>query len=161
MAMVVGRCSPSLVLLGALTVLSVGCGARMVPATPSYEADVRPIFLARCVRCHGAGGTLNADLGNVPPPPPGPYLDHFEDRDCAPAQDGGARPDTCQLGAFSTSSIIGEVILASAGSLRMPLSPAPPLDDWQTAVIERWVMDPICSSAPVPDPTICPPGTGP
>jgi hypothetical protein len=137
-----------------------------VPAVPSYESDVRPIFLARCVRCHGAGGMENGDLApdgallTAAPPALGPYLDHYEDQNCTPATDGGARPDSCKLGAFSLSSVIGEIVEPSSPT-RMPPPPAPSLDDWQIAVVERWVKNPICSNRPNPDPTICPAGAGP
>ncbi|HVZ72308.1 MAG TPA: hypothetical protein VHJ20_08030 [Polyangia bacterium] len=38
-----------------------GCGENPVPEMITYEKDVGPLLNARCVRCHGAGGTLNKD----------------------------------------------------------------------------------------------------
>ena len=37
------------------------------PSQPAYDSDVRPILMAHCVRCHGAGDALN-----VPTEPTGP-----------------------------------------------------------------------------------------
>ena len=31
------------------------------PARPTYKNDIAPLMEAHCIRCHGAGGTLNAD----------------------------------------------------------------------------------------------------
>jgi hypothetical protein len=150
----------------ALAVLLSACRPA-VPGAPSYEADVRPIFMSTCVRCHGAGGTLNGDrgpdggfVGLGPPSPPGPYLDHYEDRDCA-LDDAGARPADCKLGALSTSALDQELIHLSDPMVLMPPAPAPALDDWQMAVVDLWVKTPICSRDPNPDPSICPPGVGP
>ena len=51
-----------LVLTAALA-LPLGACNPDVPATPTYDRDVQPILTAHCVRCHGAGGTLNAIPG--------------------------------------------------------------------------------------------------
>jgi mono/diheme cytochrome c family protein len=48
------------VLAGAAVVGGAGCG-NPVPDRPSYERDIKPLMEAHCIRCHGAGGTLNAD----------------------------------------------------------------------------------------------------
>ncbi|HEY2731157.1 MAG TPA: hypothetical protein VGK52_14540 [Polyangia bacterium] len=39
---------------------AAGC-LNSVPERPSYERDIKPLMEAHCIRCHGAGGTLNAD----------------------------------------------------------------------------------------------------
>ena len=48
-------------ILAATATLTAGCGTEPVPDTPSFAVDVAPIMHARCVRCHGGGGTLNID----------------------------------------------------------------------------------------------------
>ncbi|HEV3031119.1 MAG TPA: hypothetical protein VG319_05715 [Polyangia bacterium] len=47
-------------LAGAAVGGGAGCG-NAVPDRPSYERDIKPLMEAHCIRCHGAGGTLNAD----------------------------------------------------------------------------------------------------
>src|SRR5437764_1467964 len=73
-----------------------------VPQTPTFALDVKPIFAAHCVRCHGAGGTLNADprAPDKNAPPDG-YLDRYADKsDCTPDAAGDV-PPTCERGALS------------------------------------------------------------
>jgi hypothetical protein len=48
------------VLAGAAVVGAAGCG-NPIPDRPSYERDIVPLMEAHCIRCHGAGGTLNTD----------------------------------------------------------------------------------------------------
>jgi hypothetical protein len=43
----------------------------------SRAADVRPIFEWSCVRCHGAGGTLNADPRAIEDAPPKSNFDQM------------------------------------------------------------------------------------
>ena len=50
-----------LALVVGVTTLAAGCGEEEVRAFHSYEKDIRPLMLARCVRCHGGGGTFNTD----------------------------------------------------------------------------------------------------
>jgi len=64
-------------LAGALLAGAAGCG-NDAPLFPTYSVDVKPILEAHCIRCHGAGGTLNADP-NMPrltmfPNAPGPNM---------------------------------------------------------------------------------------
>jgi len=113
-----------------------------IPANPTFEVDVEPIFLAHCVRCHGAGGTLNHDPralnGYATDMPNLTHLDFYADRgDCTPDATG-AVPASCERGAkYSVATI--EIYIHLKSSLRMPLAPAPGLDDWELKVIDRWV----------------------
>ncbi len=38
-----------------------GCGEEPIPDVVSYARDIKPLMEARCIRCHGAGGTENKD----------------------------------------------------------------------------------------------------
>lgn len=135
----------------ALGSLACGCGPP-VPATPSYAADVRPIFLSHCVRCHGAGpdgGMLNkpteptgpdaAPLASDPNPVINCYLNQYDTINCAPV-DGG-QPANCHYGAHfwaTTQATLLKVKLH--GSVEpMPPPPAPKLDDWEMKVVDAWI----------------------
>jgi hypothetical protein len=105
--------------------------------------DVLPIFEAHCVRCHGAGGSLNADFrGLEMAPPPNGFLNQYDDVvDCTPDAMGN-RPLTCVAGARTEAE--NDNIHAFTHGLippRMPLSPAAPLDAWELAVIDNWVAE--------------------
>jgi hypothetical protein len=144
---------PTGVLLLPLFALLSSCGPA-VPSAPTYEADVRPIFLARCVRCHSTGGP-GPDGGQAARSAVSPYLDHYEDQNCA----NGSLPSDCQRGALSTVMIIAQVIHSSDPTTTMPPPPSS-LDGWQISVLDRWTKNPICSNAPNPDPAVCPPDAG-
>jgi hypothetical protein len=40
-----------------------GCGEEPIPVNVSYATDIKPLMEARCIRCHGGGGTLNKEPG--------------------------------------------------------------------------------------------------
>jgi hypothetical protein len=161
------------VLFGAalgLGALATGCSAP-TPASPTYEADVRPIFMAHCVRCHGGGGTLNVtyvpsgpDAALLPATESAPtngFLNQFYDSgDCTPT-DAGALPVSCHRGAQSEATD-GNLHIYLHSAILMPPPPAPVLDDWELKVVDAWVAvkPPVCSKSPTPDPTICPPDGG-
>jgi len=138
--------------------LVVGCGPP-VPAEPAYDTDVRPIFMSHCIRCHGAGpdgGTINtatqptgpdaAALASDPTSTTPYWLNVYT----APGRAGALASTT----GGTKSTLYGKI---HGGVLPMPPPPAPLLDDWALKVLDAWVLNPICSRSPNPDPAICPP----
>jgi hypothetical protein len=139
--------------------LVVGCGPP-VPAEPAYDTDVRPIFMAHCIRCHGAGpdgGTINT--ATQPTGPDGgplasdsaPTTPYYFNVYTAPGKSGALSAATNGTKSTLHARIHG------GGLPPMPPAPAPRLDDWELKVLDAWVVNPICSRSPNPDPTICPP----
>jgi mono/diheme cytochrome c family protein len=131
-----------LALLG--TTLVVGCGEEPIPAAPTFEVDIKPIMLAHCVRCHGAGGTLNADPRTVDhTPPPRGYLDHFDDQgDCTLQPDLTLLP-SCKWGALTEHNVIKLFIHLRKDQGRMPPPPSDGLSDRQIEILDRWVANPL------------------
>jgi hypothetical protein len=121
----------------ALWTTTVACTPE-VPANPTYTNDVQPIFIAHCVRCHGAGDMLNAMLVNGRSQAPRAcYLDRYETTgDCTTTPIDSA---VCQMGAgsmFCAPMIPGRIKPTDAS--RMPPPPSDPLTDWEKDVINRW-----------------------
>jgi hypothetical protein len=127
----------------ALAALALGGCGKPVPATPTYTEDVLPILEAHCVRCHGAGGTLNADVRSIEAAPPtNGYLNQYDDKvDCTPDANMIV-PVTCRGGARYEAEI-GNLHLFIHGFAqpRMPLAPAAPLDDWELSVLDNWTAE--------------------
>jgi hypothetical protein len=114
-----------------------------VPRTPTFAVDVKPIFQAHCVRCHGAGGTLNKDPRALEPAEPtNGFLDQYADNvDCSPDAAGNI-PSSCQRGARyeAENGNIRFYIHAKSG-LRMPMPPSDPLAPWELEVVDNWLAE--------------------
>jgi hypothetical protein len=118
-----------IVIAGAAT-LSPGCNLEpSVPGSPTYEADVRPIFESRCLRCHGDPALQVATPG-----------DRFDLYEC-PAVDGSA--GLCVSGAKGRAVVIKSRINFAVGvGGHMPPSPAAPLSPYQIDTITKWADEP-------------------
>ncbi len=133
-------------------VLAAACSSEPgVPAMPSYAAHVRPILLAHCVRCHGAGGMLNGEVvdGMVVNIASGGYFDHYEDQGDCSIPDSGPISPTCKRGAHTYAiPPLDEIVRIylhpkSDIDFRMPPPPAVPLDATELATVDRWMTNPI------------------
>jgi len=131
-----------------------GCSPE-VPANPTYAKDVKPIFMARCVRCHDEtfrGEEINPMTGN-PITPAICHLNRYESMgDCTTV--GPA----CSVGASLCANIPGSGSYMAPkvdpavedDPARMPPPPAPALNDYESAVINRWLTNLDPSGAPLP-----------
>jgi hypothetical protein len=132
-------------------VVGGGCEAQSIPYAPTYEADIKPIMVSRCVRCHGAGGTLNSDpdqQGTIRGAPLSGYFDRLEDQGDCGATDGGVGPtgSTCKrgLGYYARPPLVDtlESYIHADTASRMPPPPSPKLTDRQLEVMDRWLAEP-------------------
>ncbi|NOZ05069.1 MAG: hypothetical protein GXP41_01775 [Chloroflexi bacterium] len=89
--------------------------------TPSFEADVQPIFAARCIKCHSGDN-----------PPRGLRLDRYED-----VMAGGTYRPVVLAGNADESPLIRRI--KGIATPRMPFDGPPFLSDEQIATIEDWV----------------------
>jgi hypothetical protein len=126
----------------ALTAFALAGCESPVPAKPTFTADVLPIFRAHCVRCHGAGGTLNVDPLGLEMAPPSTFLDQYDDKvDCTPDAMGNV-PLTCVGGArYDAQDGAIHLYINATQGLRMPMQPSEPLDSWELAVVNNWVAE--------------------
>ena len=115
--------------LGLSATLS-GCAA--APEHPTWDDDVRPLMVARCLRCHGETGAvdplsakMNTRLASV-----GLRLDYPYFSDV---------PDTL----LPKLKMLGAYARGEAPNLpRMPPPPAAALEDWEIQMLDNWGKDP-------------------
>jgi hypothetical protein len=136
-----------------LTLTGLGACSPTRPDTPTFAADVQPIFVAHCTRCHGAGGMLQADplvtAVAFKVPPNNGFLANYQDEgDCT--TDGGPPPPAtvCQRGAaYYANGGLGSG-LWTVYFPQMPPPPGAPLNNYERDIILRWIQNPICGFGP-------------
>ena len=134
--------------LGSLA--AAGCGENPEPVRPDYSRDVQPVLTAHCVRCHGAGGTLNGDPETVSTfavptgKPIGGYFDCAEDRgDCSTAGS-----TTCKHGfRYYATDPMGHIAVAAWLHI-MPPPPGAPLTTRESDILNRWLANPQPANVP-------------
>jgi hypothetical protein len=129
-----------------LSVLATACGPELVPTVPTFAADIRPLMIARCVRCHGGGGKENIDPLQKNPVSDAPlygYFDRLEDQGtCA---DGSRGDAGCKRGLLYFATLDGGALLKTnvkaTDDTRMPPPPSSPLSDAQVTLLDNWLAE--------------------
>ena len=110
-----------------------GCGP-VAPTDPTYDRDIRPLLVARCIRCHATPGTRTMPA-NLPPTSlnrpvtnDGFNFDYPQLSDPLPA-------GLLILRTLGPRSVRGEV-----PGRQMPPEPAERLEDWQIEMLATWSM---------------------
>ena len=127
-----------------LSAAALSAGCNLEPSAvdkPTYEADVRPIFMARCIRCHGYPVLADPTTAIPIPPPPNERFDVYGDTNCA--GDAGV---SCVHGALYVATVppapmdkFTNVLVTLAGKPGgMPPAPAPQLTTYQRDTILKW-----------------------
>lgn len=123
------------------------------PVSPTFAADVQPIFAAHCTRCHGGGGMLRKEVDAASPAGVIEcYLDQMEDRgDCSLVDGGFPLLTQCMPGArfcatvplpmsMPPTTLFDLFFFGAVGTdRRMPPPPAAELNDWEMNTIRRWI----------------------
>lgn len=120
-----------------LAIVALGlpaCGPS-VPANPTWQKDIYPLMVSRCIRCHNDPGSidpLTAKLvpawGNKVPLLGGTILVNFN----YPTLPNPVPPTWMLMGASVTKG----------APYIMPPPPAEKLDDWEIETIQNWVKSP-------------------
>jgi cytochrome c553 len=153
-----------LLALAGAAIAGAGCDSMggPIPATPAYDVDVRPLLMAHCVRCHGAGGMTN--IPKMPTGPNAPPISSLSDPYVQAAISGlcfnqyadGDGKIGAKTEAGSMAIYVDQTMIKPSSPKFMPPPPAQPLDDWAVGVLKNWALNPICSNSSNPDPSICP-----
>jgi len=118
--------------------LSAGCNLEPgATGKPTYQADVRPIFMSRCIRCHGSPPIQDPTSKLPLPVPTFMRLDVFGDTNC----DTDASAANCVHGAAyeAMGKRFSTFLVTYAGmALQMPPAPAPRLTSYQIDTIVNW-----------------------
>ena len=106
------------------------CGG--APEHPTYDEDVRPLLVARCLRCHGQPG----------------QVDPLSAKTNSKLAISGLRLDYPYLsdvpeGLMAKLKVLGGYARGEAPNLpRMPPPPAAALEDWEIQMLDNWGKDP-------------------
>jgi cytochrome c553 len=124
------------VVLVAAALAAAGCGGTPAPDRPTYSRDIQPLMTAHCIRCHGAGGTLNKDP-DIPGDNKVPYVGAPTNGYLTQLADTG--PGKLGLMSYATTARP----LMTAALPYMPPPPAPPLTDREYTTLVRWLDNPL------------------
>jgi hypothetical protein len=124
----------------ALAGVAVGGCEPAGPDTPTWEADVRPLLQARCLRCHSRDIRSDQYAGTAAPSYTFDFETWAELRD-APMTD---------LDRFAArAALLGVVpyvrgdVVANFPYPIMPPAPAAHLPGWQIDMLDRWTKNPM------------------
>jgi len=124
-----------LVVLVAAALAGAGCGETPAPDRPTYSRDIQPLMTAHCIRCHGAGGTLNKDpdsaLVNSTQQPTGGDFTALSD-------DAAGKHGLTYYATDPAGKMLMSVFLP-----QMPPTPAPALTDREFTILTRWLSNPL------------------
>lgn len=113
-----------------LALSSVACGP-IVPVSPTWANDIRPLMVSRCIRCHDEPGRIDPDSKATKNPFLGiaaiPNLNYQNFADIPSA--------SLSLVKLSADAVKGKL---PGGIPRMPPPPAEVLEDWQIDMLQAW-----------------------
>jgi hypothetical protein len=129
--------------LAAGAVAASGCGENPVPERPTYSQHIKPILESRCIRCHGAGGTLNKDP-DIPQdfnPNSGPPLGVLQIGSKG-VPTGGNFTTYDGIKGYANGPA-GPNILMTAFLPYMPPPPSDALSGWELDTFQAWLKNPL------------------
>lgn len=120
------------VLAGATLVGAAGC-LNAVPDRPTYERDIKPLMEAHCIRCHGAGGTLNTDpdiskINGVQQPTNSDFT--------------SLQGSNGHAGLMTYTGPAEGILESSVKNMPMPPPPSDPLTSWERELLFTWAKSP-------------------
>ena len=122
--------TPLCVVASALSALGLPACGPAAPANPTWENDIRPFVVARCIRCHDDPPRMDPAIAD-PKLVPAAYNFNYATAE-QPLQAG-----LMVLQLLGAKSLRGEDV-----PRRMPPPPAEAVEDWQIEMLENWARNP-------------------
>ncbi|HVX93675.1 MAG TPA: hypothetical protein VHK47_02100 [Polyangia bacterium] len=119
-----------------LACAAAGCGENPAPEWPTYASDIKPLMEAHCIRCHGAGGTLNDDPEITGLVKGAPTHGDFTKLDDDPKGTHG-------LLFYTSAGTGGAAQMKTYLTIGMPPPPSDPLTDRERTMLLDWASTPL------------------
>ena len=122
-------------ILFAALALGFGACGPVVPDQPTWQHDIRPLMVARCIRCHDGAGHVD--------PATSPTVRAFLPVLAIYNFNYEVLPATLPAGLAILHSKIASTIVRgpSSGIPIMPPPPAEKLEDWEIQLLDNWVAE--------------------
>jgi hypothetical protein len=121
------------ILFAAMALGLGGCGP-VVPDRPTWQHDIRPLMVARCIRCHNDPGGVDPLTANAVPAwgakPPLVLLYNFD----FVTLPNPVPQQLTALQALGPKSVRGSPHI-------MPPPPAEKLEDWEIQLLDNWAAE--------------------
>jgi hypothetical protein len=118
---------------------ALGACGPSAPANPTWDADVRPLLEARCLRCHSNPSNMDPFTTTDKP---GHHFDYLHWGDIQAI----LNVTPTESNAVWAKAVLPSLYLYAKGPMgttrRMPPPPGAALEDWQIETLERWGANP-------------------
>jgi hypothetical protein len=118
--------------LAASALAPAACGP-VVPANPTWAEDIRPLMVARCIRCHDGTGHVDPATTMSTQVLSAALVAYNFNYATLPDPLGGL----ATLRTLGPKSVRGPI----AGGPRMPPPPAEKLEDWEIQLLDNWAAE--------------------
>ncbi|MEP6653528.1 MAG: hypothetical protein ABJA82_09235 [Myxococcales bacterium] len=112
---------------------ALGACSPAAPTNPTWEQDIHPLIVARCIRCHYEGGNLDPLTTGLSHATPKIAYNFNYPTLANPPQDG----------LKVLKALVSPAVRGPRGpKQRMPPPPAEALEDWQIDMLANWAAQP-------------------
>lgn len=113
-----------------MSALGIGACGPVAPTNPTWEHDVHPFLVARCLRCHDDPGRIDPLTGGVAPPASAYNFNY------------ATLPSPLPAGLAILQGLGPNSLRGTGVPRRMPPEPAEAAEDWQIDMLANWALNP-------------------